>query len=188
MWNWLKEVWNWLKENDLPNWIIFLFAALVWPTVLFLWQKRKVNNVPHLEVRLFPGDIQIGSTPQGAVPHHAVTIEVINHTGSVVYLSGARIKRCSSLFPVPIDASRDIAEGSHHLSFIDAEGHFTQRELTLQTNQNTITCIAVTSPLPEAFYTYRAPWYRRLCRVKKYFILEYTAMVGTARYFVATLY
>ena len=179
----IVQAWNWAKANDLPNWVVVLFAAIVWPLVLFYWSRRKVNNIPGLEVRLVTGNIKIGGKP-----HDAVAIDVINHTGSVVYLTGARIKSCSSLFNVPIDASRDIAAGSHHLSFMDEKGDFVHREFTLQTNQAARTCIAISSPLAEPFYRYRAHWFRRLFRMRKYFVLEYTAMIGSARYFVATVY
>jgi len=175
--------WDWMKANDLPNWVVFLFTAIVWPIVLFAWQKRAVNNVSGLEVRFAPGDININGNS-----HAAVAIDVINHTGSVVYLTGGRIKRCSSSFSVPIDASRDIAEGSYHLAFMDGNGHFSQRERTLQTNETARTAIATTSPLGESFYTFRAPWYRRLVRARKYFVLEYVAMVGKKRYSVRTPY
>lgn len=120
--------------------------------------------------------------------HDAVAIDVINHTGTVVYITAARIKSCSALFPVPTAASRDIAEGSYHLAFLDQNGHFNQRELTLQTNQTGRTAIPVTAALHQAFYTYRAPWYRRLVRLKKYIVLEYVAMIGKKRSFVRTLY
>jgi hypothetical protein len=177
------ELWKWAKANDVPNWIVFLFTAIVWPVALFVWQRRTVNNVSGLEVRFRAGEMKINGHP-----HHAVAIEVINHTGSVVYLTGARIKDCSELFSVPLDASRDIAEGSYHLAFMNADGGFTEREYTLQTNQAAYTGIAVVSALDESFYQYRAPWYKRLVRLRKYFVLEYVGMVGTKRYSVATLY
>jgi hypothetical protein len=142
-----------------------------------------VNNVPNLEVRLAPGEIHING-----VQHAAVAIDVINHTGAVVYLTGARIKKCSPLFSVPIAAAWDIGGWSHHLSFMDNQGGFTQREITLQTNQTGRTAIAVNAPLANAFYTYRPAWYRRLIRRRKYFVLEYTAMAGTVRHLVATRY
>jgi hypothetical protein len=181
--NLAKAIWNWAKANDLPNWGVVLFTAIVWPSFLYYWHSRKVNNIPNLEVRLAPGNMQINGEQ-----HDAVAIDIINHTGAVVYLSGARIKRCSRLFSVPIDAAWDIGGWSHHLAFMDDQGHFIRRELTLQTNQTGRTAIAVNSPLANSFYTYRARWYRRLLRWRKFFVLEYTAMVGTARYFVATLY
>ena len=179
----IVHAWNWMKANDLPNWVVVLFTAIVWPLVLFCWNRRKVNNVPGMEVRLMLGNIVIDRNPKDAI-----AIDFINHTGSVVYSSGARIFRCSSLFSILIVASRDIAENSYELKFLDEKGGFTYREVTLQTNQTSRTCMAVTSPLPDSFYTYQAPFFKRLLRIRKYFVLEYTAMVGTARYFVATLY
>ena len=142
-----------------------------------------MNNIRNLEVRLAPDHMQING-----VQHAAVAFDVLNHTGAVVYLTGARIKRCSGSFTVPIDAAFDIGGQSYHLSFTNNQGGFTEREITLQTNQTGRTAIAVDAPLPNAFYTYRAPWYRRIIRWRKYFVLEYTAMVGTDRRFVATLY
>ena len=180
---WTIDLWNWTKANDLPNWIVVAFTAVLWPLALLAWNRRKVNNVPNLEVRVLPGNIEIGGNP-----HNAVAFDFTNHTGSVVYLAGGRIKKCTDLFSVPVDASRDIAEGSYHLSFMDANGGFVHRELTLQTNQSSRTVIAVTALMTQEFYTYRAPWYRRLPRTPKYFILEYTAVVGTARHFVTTVY
>ena len=97
-----------MKSNDLPNWIVILFTAIVWPLVLFCWNRRRVNNIPGMEVRLMPGNIVIDGHPKDAI-----AIDFINNTGSVVYLSGARILRCSSLFSIPIVTSRDIAENSH---------------------------------------------------------------------------
>jgi hypothetical protein len=180
---WAVDLWNWAKANDLPNWVAVAFTAVLWPLALLAWNRRKVNNVPNLEVRVLAGNIQIGGNP-----HVAVTFDFTNHTGSVVYIAGGRIKKCTHRFSVPVDASRDIAEGSYHLSFMDANGGFVQRELTLQTNQSGRTVIAVTAPMPREFYTYRAPWYRRLLRTPMYFILEYTAVVGTSRHSVATVY
>jgi hypothetical protein len=179
----IVQAWSWMKANDLPNWVVVVFTAIVWPLVLFYWSRRKMNNIAGLDVRLVPYNMLIARNP-----HDAIAIDFINHTGSVTYLSGARILRCSSLFSVPIDASRDIAEGSYELNFMNEDKMFVHREITLQTNQSARTCMAINSPLPESFYTYRAPRYRRLFRIRKYFVLEYTAMVGTARYFVATLY
>jgi hypothetical protein len=37
--------WNWLRANDLPNWIVILITVILWPTVVFYWQRKKVNNV-----------------------------------------------------------------------------------------------------------------------------------------------
>ncbi len=180
---WLLDLWNWTKENDLPEWWATGFTAVLWPVVLFAWNRRRVNNVVNLEVRLFPGTIQINGTS-----HSAVGMEFINHSGSVVYLAGVRLRPNQKTFPVPIDASRDIAEGTHHMSFMDGSGEYVDREVTLQTNEKRQSCMAISSTMPEAFYTFKAPWYRRVIRKPKYFLLEYTVMVGVSRHSVATVY
>ena len=66
------DMWKWMKENDLPNWVVVLFTAILWPLVLFIWHRRSVSNVPGLEVRLSPGNIQINGEQ-----HNAVAIDVI---------------------------------------------------------------------------------------------------------------
>ena len=179
----IMDMWNWIKANDLPNWVVVLFTAILWPLVLFIWHRRSVSNVPGLEVRLSPGNIQINGEQ-----HNAVAIDVINHTGAVVYVTATRIKSCSALFTVPPAVSRDIAEGSYFLAFIGPNAQFDQREITLQTNETARTAIGVSAPLNQSFYTYRAPWYRRLINFKKYFVLEYVAMVGQKRSLVRTVY
>lgn len=107
-------VWQWLKNKDLPNWIIFSFTAIVWPLVLFYWNKRKFNNIPNLEVSLAKASITINKKS-----HSAIDINFLNNTGAIVYLTLARIKKCTKSFNVPTDASRDIAENSHELKFMD---------------------------------------------------------------------
>ena|SRR4030066_1274829 len=180
-----SNAWRWLRDNDIPNWVILLFTAIIWPVVLYFWHKRKRNNIPNLEVMLKPGSISYGNKPQ----HYAVTIEFTNHTGSVVYLTSPRLRCCSKLFPVPVDAHRDIAENSYHLKFIDEVGNFRLREVTLQTNnEKALTCIPVGDTLNPSFYVYTANIFRRIFRARKYFILEYTAMVGPRKYPVATIY
>ena len=177
------SIWTWLKDNDLPNWIIFAFTAIVWPLVIFCWTKRKFNNIPNLEVSLAKASIQINGNP-----HDAVDIIFLNNTGSVVYISCVRIKRCSKLFTVPIAASRDIAENAHDLSFMDSKGDYVLRQFTLHTNQSVKTSIAVNQQLNESFYKYNPPLWRRSIRRRKYFVLEYTAMVGNRKYTVSTIY
>jgi hypothetical protein len=179
----LTELWKWTKIERSSQLGRFSLHGYRWADCAVRLAKRAVNNVSGLEVRFAAGEININGNS-----HAAVAIDAINHTGSVVYLTGGRIKRCSSSFSVHIDASRDIAEGSYHLAFMDENGHFSQRERTLQTNETARTAIATTSPLEESFYTFRAPWYRRLVQARKYFVLEYVAMVGRKKYSVRTLY
>jgi hypothetical protein len=156
---WIADGWDWIRTNDVPNWLVVAFTVILWPLALFLWHRRKVNGVPGLEIHFTPGNITIGGQP-----FSAVDIQITNHTGSVVYVSGARVRNCTNAFPVPVDAARDIAENSYHLKFMNSNGQFIDREVTLQTSASAKTCMPAADPM------------------------EYTAMVGTARYSVATLY
>jgi hypothetical protein len=181
--SWFADFWRWLRANDIPNWFAVAFTIVLWPVALFSWQRRKVNGVRGLEVHFAPGQISIAGQP-----YAAIDIQFTNHTGSVVYVSGVRVRNCSKSFVVPVEASRDIAENSYHLKFMNVEGHFVMREETLQTSASAKTCMPVSGGMSTAFFTYSSPWYARLLRRRKYFVLEYTAMVGTARHSVATLY
>jgi hypothetical protein len=180
---WAVNAWNWARENDIPNWIAVAFTAILWPIALLLWQRRKVNGVPGLEVHFATGQITIAGKPFAAID-----IQFTNHTGSVVYVSGARVRGCTKSFPVPVEASRDIAENSYHLKFMDGGGLFVMREVTLQTSASAKTCMPASSTLSSDFFTYSSSRFTRVLRLRKYFVLEYTAMVGTTRHSVATLY
>lgn len=171
------------KANDLPNWFALAFTAVLWPVVLFLWQRRKVNGVPGLEAHFVAGHISFGGKS-----YDAVDINFTNHTGSVVYISGARIRSCTRAFPVPVEASRDVAANSYRLKFLDSTGNFTMREVTLQTAEAVRTSMPAASPMPVAFFGYAPLSFARYFRYRKYFVLEYTVMVGTSRYLVATYY
>jgi hypothetical protein len=149
MYTWVADTWSWLRNNDVPNWLVVAFTIVLWPLALFLWQRRKVNGVPGLEVHFAPGNITIGGKP-----FSAVDMQVTNHTGSVVYINRVRIRDCTRAFPVPVEAARDIAENSYHLKFMNADRQFVQREVTLQTNASAKTCMPATDPLPKEFYTY----------------------------------
>jgi len=180
---WVVKAWEWARSHDVPNWIAVAFTAILWPIALFLWQRRKVNGVPGLEVHFANGSITFAGQP-----FSAIDIQFTNHTGSVVYVSGVRIRGCTNAFPVPVEAARDIAENSYHLKFMNEAGQFVMREVTLQTSASAKTCMPAEAPLSNEFLTYSAPWYGRLLHIRKYFILEYTAMVGTTRHSVATRY
>ena len=180
---WLTDAWNWSRAHDLPNWFAFVFTVVLWPLALFLWQRRKVNGVTGLEVHFAKGQITINGSPYAAIDLHFT-----NHTGAVVYVHGVRIRSCSKLFPVPNEASRDIAENSYHLKFVDANGGFVMREVTLQTSQSAKTCMPASTSVNTEFFTHTSSWLARRVGLRKYFILEYTAMVGTAPYSVATRY
>ena len=181
--NQIAAGWLWVHEHDLPNWVAFLFSLIVWPITIFLWQRRKISSVPGLEVHFSPGDMTIDGKH-----FSAVGMRFVNHTGSVVYVSGLHAQRCSKLFPIPLEAARDIAKNSYHLKFMDDGGHFSKREVTIQTNEAQHTGLPVAALMPSAFYGYVRPWYKRLLRQRKYFVLEYTVMVGSTKHAVATRY
>lgn len=180
----LTEMWTWMKKNDLPNWIIFGFTAIIWPLALFVWSRIKYTNIPNLEISLFKAENKI--IMNGKI-YDGLLFNFVNNTGSVIYITNARLSKCSNLFKVHPDASRDIAECSHELKFLDPVQHYSLRQITLQTNQEAITCIALSDFQPEIL-TFK-PWaIRRKIGFRKYFRLDYAAMVGNKRYLVSTKY
>ena len=180
----MRNLWSWLRIHDIPNSLGFLFSLIVWPLVLFWWHHRKRNSIPGLEVHFTKGAITINGSD-----HSAVSVTITNHTGSVVYISGPSIRRCSKFFPIPTQAAADIGGDSHHLAFYPPGGNQLRlREITLQTNDAAQTEIPVTNPPEESFYKHRSNLFRRLLHWPRYFILEYVAMVGTKRYLVSTIY
>jgi len=180
------SLWHWLKANDLPNWISVVFTAVIWPVALIAWNGRRVHNVAMLELHPRPGEIQIYGKS-----HVAVALDFTNHTKSLVYLTGLRIKPCSATFPVSVDVRRDMATGTHDLSFLvphtEGVSVFKCREMTLQTGTTSTTAVGVERAMPEEFYRYKPPRWRRWLRIPKYFVLEYTALVGSTRYRVRTV-
>jgi hypothetical protein len=89
---------------------------------------------------------------------------------------------------VPVEASRDRAANSYHLKFMDDKGHFVLREVTLQTSEMAKACMPVASAMSSRFFKYAPTWLARRLRKRQYFLLEYTAMVGTMRHSVSTVY
>lgn len=176
------QVWAWVRANDIPNWIVLAFTAVLWPVALLLWQRRKITGVPGLEVHFTPGDISIAGKL-----YKAINVQFTNHTGSVAYVSGVRVRRCTAEFPVPIEAARDVAGNSYHLKFQHLDV-YALREVTLQTNESARSCMPTVAPMPEKFFTHAPSWFARRLGRHTYFVLEYTAMVGTARHSVATNY
>jgi hypothetical protein len=69
-------------------------------------------------------------------PSPAIDIWFENQTGAIVYITGPRIRNCSTRFPVPARAVRDIGENVHPVSFLtgSSEGIFRDHQVTLQTN------------------------------------------------------
>jgi hypothetical protein len=181
--------WTYLKENDAPNWFAIGFSLVVWPSVLslfvFFWRNRKRQNVPRFLVTFAPIQISIG-----AASGNAVALSFINQTGSVAYLHRAQLTEVQKRFPVPKEASRDMASGGRELTFalVANPQVFTHYECILQTNERATAAIAIQQPMDDAFYSYRPSWLRRLLTCPKYFLLEYVVVVGRTQYSVATVY
>jgi hypothetical protein len=182
----ISEFWTWLKLHDAPNWFAVFFSLVVWPLVLVWWSTRKRQSVPNLELIPRPGQTII----RGA-QHHTVDLTFTNRTGSVVYLYNARLRENQKHFPVPMAADRDMSGGWRELKFGVQQNNaivFTEHHQVLQTSDSAITNIAVSRHMDNSFYSYRPGWLRRLFRCPKYFRLEFTAMAGTTKYSVATIY
>ncbi len=188
---WFVNVYCWMKSNDLPNWLVLIFTGILWPLVSFLvafwWTRRTVTYIQGLRVSLALTSVKIGQNQ-----HPAVDIAFVNNTDRVVYLNQVKIKSCSALFPVPTDTSgsRDISQNVIDLTFLDPpSGMYSNQQVTLHTGKEAKVSIAISEPLPETFYSsHRLSIFRRYLRWRKYFVLEYTAMVGNRKYSVATPY
>jgi hypothetical protein len=64
---WITSAWHRMRVNDIPNWIVVLFTAILWPVVLILWHRRKVDGVSGLEVHFADGKITNGGQLYAAV-------------------------------------------------------------------------------------------------------------------------
>jgi hypothetical protein len=70
-------------------------------------------------------------------------------------------------------------------------GRFEGHQIILQTGEadaQATTGIAVQTAMQASFIQYRRSRLRRIFKRPKYFVLEYTAMVGDKKYSVATIY
>ncbi|MFZ0839602.1 MAG: hypothetical protein WAM77_19225 [Xanthobacteraceae bacterium] len=176
----MLRVWDWLRENDIPNW----FALFVWPVVLYWWNTRTRQGIPHLEV-LLRGHV----TTINGQQFDAVELVFTNRTGCVAYVSRARLRERKKHFPIPPAAVGDISNGWRELKFQKVGTlSLIEDECILQTNDRRVTNIAVSQQMDQAFYDYRPKWVRRWLWWPKYFRLQYTAMIADKRYLVDTVY
>jgi hypothetical protein len=182
------------KDHDASNWFAIAFSLVVWPSVLwaffYYWSKRKIQEIPHFVVSPTPGQ----ATNIGGQNYHAVGFTFANDTGSVVYIRRVRLRERQENFPIPPAAVRGLSGGWREIKFA-APGTqppaLIDRERILHTGQIAYTSIAVSQAMNNEFFSYRPGWFRRLFRLfryPKYFVLEYTAMVGDRKYYVATVY
>ncbi len=179
----IGDLLSWMKQNDLPNWLGILFTAILWPLVLFLWTRRTVRDVPNLEISPSKGTIKVKGKD-----YDSVDLNFLNNTGSIVYITNVRLLKCSRHFVIPTGgASRDIASFSHELKFFESTSKmFVKRQITLQTNDEAATTIAAT--VNDDFFSFKSGRIRKFLRLRKYFCLQYVALVGVKRYKVRTPY
>jgi hypothetical protein len=185
----ISSIINYLRANDLPNWIIFGFTGIAWPLVVFLYYRRKVNNIPNLIISLNQSTMTItNSTNPNGISYPTVQFNFKNNTGQIIYLANPRIVNCSKTFSIPVDASRGIGENSYELNFMDANSKYTLQQYILQTDKIAVTGIAVNHQMSNDFFSYNPNWIHRRFYLIKYFKIEFTAMVGDKKYKVSTLY
>ena len=90
-----------------------------------------MQSVPHFLVTFTPDKITIGQEELDAV-----MLTFINQTGSIVYLSRARLTEVQKNFPIPITASRDMARGWRELVLRTPRDQvYTLYECILQTHK-----------------------------------------------------
>ena len=120
MLKWLTDAYTWVKDNDLPNTFTFAVTSIAWPLGVVWWHNHRVNSVSNLVVAFIESPTSI--TVNG-INYPAVPIVFENQTGSIVYITGPRIRNCSGRFPVPTTAVRDVHSNVHPLSFRGAKRH-----------------------------------------------------------------
>ena len=139
-----------------------------------------------------PGNVKVKGSD-----YHAVDVHFINSTGSVVYITAPRVRVRSSALLVPKVADRDIAQAVPFTSPPLKTTPIQQAVYRIRLRHENLLCkqtgaahgaIVVMKPMPDDFYTYTVPRWRRLLRRPKYFRLEYSAMVGRKLHSIATIY
>jgi hypothetical protein len=190
----LKDIFLFIKKYDIPNWFVLLFTGIAWPFVLFLWNRRRVQNISNLEISLTARTINLWREEFYADDtktriddiHPALWLKFSNQTGSTVYLSNARLLKCTKLLNVARTSTRDLS-AAYELNFSLGE-NLDQRQIILQTNSQAETAIALDSNPSTEMLSFNPRLWRRILKCPKYFCLEYVAMVGKKRYNVSTIY
>ena len=182
--NCLEEVYALAKSHDLPNWVILFFTVLLWPIVLYFWNKRKRSHVKNLKISLSKDVININGNNIDAV-----RLTVTNSTTSTVFLTNLRLRNKADNFKIHKDSARDFISGYYELKFFNpATQLYSIRDAVFYTDKENFTPIGIDGNLDDRIFTYKANWFQRLFKCYKYFILEYTVLVGEKRYLVKTRY
>lgn len=185
IWVFLKG--NILKDGDIPNWLVLIFTTLLWPLLIWIYDHWAVGSITNLEVALFQTSMNIGNN-ETFKTFDAVEFQFLNKTDTIVYITNAKLKKCSKHFPVPREATKDIASSSHELKFLNTDNQkFEEHQITLQTNGMAKTAIALRS-IHKELLDYHPSFWKKFWPWPKFFKLEYIVMVNKKRYKVVTKY
>jgi hypothetical protein len=107
------------------------------------------------------------------IVHHEVKLTFTNKTGTHLRISNPKLKE-TTLFPIPSDAVKDIADGYRELKFVNQQGAYVDHERALNNLESATTGIAVAHPMDDSFYSHQS---RRVFG-PKYFRLRFTVLQG----------
>jgi len=171
--------------NWLQFWLQFLLIAIVWPLAVWLWTRRKVASVNGLEIQLASHEGNINGTQ-----YPGIMITFANRTGSVVYLSNARLRERPRNLTVHPLATRNISDSSCQLRFRPAhtDENFDHRQIILQTDHDAQSWLPLVGQADEALFTYRPARWLGVFRIARYFRMTFLVVVGDARYRVSLPY
>jgi len=164
--------------NWIQFWLQFLLIAIVWPLAVWLWTKRKVASVNRLEIHLVSHEASINGTQ-----YPGIIITFANKTGSVVYLSNARLRERPRNLAIHPVATRNISDSSCQLRFRPAhtDQNFDRRQIILQTDQDAQCWLPLVGHADDALFTYRPTRWLGVFRISRYFRMTFLAVVGDAR-------
>jgi len=166
-----------LNKYDLPNWLI----AFAWPLFLFYWYRRKVSNVPSLNIFLSAGQTNMCNSRCDAL-----LFRFVNNTGSVVYITNLRLFAGSQ--PIIHEAAdKDFSTNSYELKFLNGDA-FELRQITIHTNGSGITFIPLSQQASKELLTFSCSKWRSWLGFPRFFRLEYTALVGDSKYNVSCVF
>jgi len=187
----MLRLYKWFQDNDLPNWVILIFTGIFWPIILYLLNKRKRWFIPGLKTTLYASRINIG----GVQPVPSLGLKLTNSTNSKIFITNMRIRGNRKNLEINRSSTYDISTGYYELLFMDLNAHnagntynYTLHEILLHTNQEIETAIGLERELNTEIFNYWASFLRRLLGFPKYFVIEYTALVGDRKYLVKTIY
>jgi len=181
---WIKDSYKWLQQNDLPNWIIFGIVSIVWPIILFLWKKRKYKHISNLQISLRADNITINGNNR-----NALRITITNMTNNTLFLSTFRIKNKRSNLQIHADSTRDFNTSYYPFLFFNpTNNRFEIKDIILYTGNSVYTAIALEDPVNNSLLNFRPNILRKIFRIPKYYVVQYTVFMNDKRYFIKTRY